>query len=750
MIWSACGFGLLLQLVAQCEGPSSVAGDANSDGAIDLLDYERFVACAGAIGAPLPDEECLALDFDDDSIIGFADFGGFQRAFATLPLCGDGRWAAAEGCDDGNNTSGDGCDAFCCLELAEPPAIRAAWSASSVGPLLFDGGPVDMLLDAGVTHFAVKMPSLRPEIGDGDRLTLERWSEKLNARGAKLWIFFNWFAVNEEPWLLPLVEPYVGPDGVETLLKPCPQSREFWERSIKARFVGVAEYASITDTKDFRFIPGFSEALDGVMLDPELYGFPGINRTYNDPCYCDSCFAGFFTDQAIPDVVPPRDERVAYLVANGLVDAYAEFERVRVLLLADECRAAFETAAPALDLKIGGTNLIRFDRSTFYVGLAQGFGTPTKPYYDLTQRTANYGFNASYPVFLNEVRDAGIFAVILPGLFLDRVPPDAVTDHFYTLAALSGGGWLDRTCMFGPLIDSLCFPAEEYLAAIALANAELDLLSADACHVSQYRGREFVPGCVNSEPYVTDGLIPLEPGPPAEQSPTFRRETGYFFHAVAGQPILFDICFIRFGSNDPGAGWWSLISPSGTMVASAPMNAPLNPAEIRATASETGVYSIILNTSFVHGFQFLDSSHPGSYGSVLGTQRLGVFQADAIPGPQFFAFVPPGESVVSIELKASASEGSVVQIFDERDPTVPLFDGCVDETLTSPVTFTVQNNNAGGEGVVLSFTIIRENLDGKGGGCGMAEDLSIRFLGGALPYLSQTRSGLFRSTVSGG
>ncbi len=638
------------------------------------------------------------------------------------------------GVDDGPGGGGGGSD--------DPPSgnlslIRAVYGGSNVAQMLGDGGPADMLLEDGLEHFAIKLNSLRVPVGGGTLFALQQWSQKLSESGAKLWVFFNWFSVLEHSWLLPLLEPYVGPDGVEVPLKPCPQSQDFWDRAITARFTAVAELTVPTHPD---YIPELATALHAIMLDPELYAFN--ERTYRDPCFCDGCFQAFFNLMGITDPVPPPDQRLAYLQDNStpqndLVQAYEDYEQVTVRSRAAACRAALRDVNP--DIAIGGTNLVRFDRSPFYVGLALGFGTAERPYYDWTQLTFTTGYNDALPALIEEVQSAGVHAVILPGLLMPRFPPPALADHYYTLAVETGGVWIDRSDNYGPELNFLCHPLGDYRQNIFAANAALDDYELDPSQAGPYSGAPFVPACLDLAPYDISGqLIPFEDGPPLDVGPLIRRETAYYFHADAGELLSFDVAMTEFGTNDTGSGWWILRAPDGGIMDSAPLTEALSPSLIRDTATTTGIHALIVNTSFVHGFRITNPSHPGSYRVILGNQRLGLFKAHLLqPEPQFYAYVPPGVTSVGLYLSASIGEASEVLIHDVRDQANPLFQQLIAGTVETTLTLGLGNDPAS-DGAVIQFSIRNPIVGG-------AEDLNITLTSGALPYLSQTRSGLFRN-----
>ena len=57
--------------------------DCNSDGWVDLIDYDDFDAClSGPVGG-LPQPECNCFDLDGDSDVDLSDIRQFQRLFTS-------------------------------------------------------------------------------------------------------------------------------------------------------------------------------------------------------------------------------------------------------------------------------------------------------------------------------------------------------------------------------------------------------------------------------------------------------------------------------------------------------------------------------------------------------------------------------------------------------------------------------------------------------------------------------------------
>ena len=59
---------------------TTVPGECNGDGNIDLDDYDDFAACLLGVGAGLG-IDCNCFDFDHDGDVTLKDFGGLQDDF---------------------------------------------------------------------------------------------------------------------------------------------------------------------------------------------------------------------------------------------------------------------------------------------------------------------------------------------------------------------------------------------------------------------------------------------------------------------------------------------------------------------------------------------------------------------------------------------------------------------------------------------------------------------------------------------
>lgn len=58
------------------------AGDCNTDGGVNLFDYDSFQACLAGPGGGLPTSECACFDINRDGTVDLQDFAQFQIGFS--------------------------------------------------------------------------------------------------------------------------------------------------------------------------------------------------------------------------------------------------------------------------------------------------------------------------------------------------------------------------------------------------------------------------------------------------------------------------------------------------------------------------------------------------------------------------------------------------------------------------------------------------------------------------------------------
>ncbi len=629
------------------------------------------------------------------------------------------------------NNTGVSTEATVTVTVGSPRNMRAIWANEDIDDLVDanGNGVLPELLDRGVKDFIIKLNLFDDPIHWSTRLRLEKWAAYLRDTDAKLWPIFNFYAANDTG-LTPYLEPYVNSDGQTLANTPCPTDVVFWRRAVTKRMLHLVDLAGFNPNYD-EPVPHLNDVVGGILFDVELYA--SEVRRWDTPCYCDQCFASFVAAQGITGAVPiDAAARHPFLVANGLDDDYEDFEQNAIRELAAATREAVHAINPCIT--IGGTALVR--ELTHYRGISQGLGSKRKPFVELSQQQFFDGYNDAVPAMQAFIEAQNIHADLVPGLWFRFFPPTNLQDHFYTAAVETEGVWLNRTSSFEHP-GELCHDADEYYAAIGFANDELERFEANPNHVSPLDAAPFAPACFEQEPYETDPtLMQLEPGPAVQTGMWIRKETAYLLDASVGETIAMDVEFRRIGSSDFGDGWWILLDPEGQQVASGAL-AEAQIGHVDHAVTTTGIHTLVVNASFVHAFRINNASHPGSYQRTGDNPRVNTWKGIFIDEPQLYAYMQDGETQFRISVEAAGGEPTQVIVRDARQPGNHLFDEIVgditggDELIERDITLPIANPNG---------TVLEVILRNPGG----ADDLEIRIDGGALPYISQTRSGLLQ------
>ncbi len=594
--------------------------------------------------------------------------------------------------------------------------IRAMYSSAETEHLEA-GALVDGAVTDGFTDFVVKFGLLESPLGVYDVVGLNAWIQKLDESGGRFWPAINWVSTSELAWIAPF-EAFVTADGVALPQTPCPTSEHFWTRSIAERGAALAAIALDHPT------------LEGMVVDVEMYH--SELRKYTGPSYSDTAFQAYIDSVAPGTALPPASQRYAWVSSHGGEQPYIDFQQALVRGLAADALAAIRSVNP--DFEVGGTGIIK-GGEWFYDAFALGFGTEQQPVYGFSQRYYRAGYSNDVQDFVAGYQARGIHAKLVMGLQLDYYPPDALANHFYTGAIETAGAWIYDASEFADgAQDDNCHTIEEYRSALQLANSELDAVRADPGHTSPLAAGPFVPACSDEDPVMPSTVyVPLEDGPVTTEELRVRQRTTYYFYATAGEPISFDLVLQRV-SSEYLTGWWILKGPDETTIDSGAWMPETSPALVRATAYETGLHALVIDPSWRFPVTITNASHPGSYTGALADGRLRLFRAHALGEPQLFAYVPPGVTDIGVTVLGHTGEQTHVAVVDQRDPGVVLFEATPQAVIDADFTLALPND-AGGDGVVLGVV-----LQDAGG----AEDFEFKIRSGALPFLSQTRSGLLR------
>ncbi len=298
--------------------------------------------------------------------------------------------------------------------------------------------------------------------------------------------------------------PLVDATGRAYPETPSPLDREFWNQSIKRRFVQLAELAR-------------TEPIAGVVIDFEMYG---ADVTLYDPVGCidysDLAFNGFLQQQVLALEQVPTAERAAWLAEKNLGEKYEAYYRGTLEAICRDIEQATHAANP--DFIIGfytwGHN------SPFWESCARGFGTMTMPVLLWPGTTYTMGHSA------REVDDQvrlleriGAHAVFIPGLWLWQFHPDNLAANAYLCGKHAGGYWLygiysmwpeTATRRKVPHVD-----ADAFWAALSRANREIQAVRKDPRRQNALKVDPDRPVFSEVDPTAVTGpvaLRPLSPG----------------------------------------------------------------------------------------------------------------------------------------------------------------------------------------------------------------------------------------------
>ncbi len=147
------------------------------------------------------------------------------------------------------------------------------------------------------------------------------------------------------------------PGKAHTMQFACPLSEEYWRADILTRLEPVARHP--------KFI--------GAVIDLEMYKTGSPNK-YTTPCFCDSCVAGFVTengDMAALSTAAIAD-RYSFSKENGFYEAYAAWQKREVTKIFTKIRESLHAINP--NLIIG--NMPGYE---WLPGITEGLGTPQMP-----------------------------------------------------------------------------------------------------------------------------------------------------------------------------------------------------------------------------------------------------------------------------------------------------------------------------------------------------------------------------------
>ena len=393
--------------------------------------------------------------------------------------------------------------------------------------------------------------------------------------------------------LVPGGRCYVNGAGVALTKTPCPIDPEFWEMVVTNRWLLAARES-------------LEHQIDGVVLDPEMYGadeagFPGY-------CYCEYCFRGFLDNRQFKIDTPAAAERVKWLRAKGLATEYRAWQRQRAAALARGTEQAVHAVNP--DLVLG---VLMLDANNWYTNAwALGFGKPGMPVIAFSENTYGTGATSYIAQTRSRFKELGAAAVLCPGLWLQRFEVKDLAGQLFHVAQGSAGFWVFTTYGLSlpaeetPTNDySLRPPHEQYLEAFRLAGSELDRqLQEGAAFVPKLvavqrqaspRASLSAAGLLGAAEVNLRPLVPRGRSAPLPPKPTLLRYGAvYYLLASAGQQIAGELTGVRAGHQEK-APVFALIAPGGEVVAEGVMKLG-EPVPLKVTAGAAGVYKLAITT----------------------------------------------------------------------------------------------------------------------------------------------------------
>ena len=393
--------------------------------------------------------------------------------------------------------------------------------------------------------------------------------------------------------LVPGGRCYVNGSGDPRTKTPCPIDPVFWDKVVTKRWLLVAKQS-------------LAHVIDGTILDPEMYGadssgFPGY-------CYCSGCFREFLDGQGLKTATPAPAERVGWLRAKGLEKEYREYKKQRAEALARGTEQAVHAVNPDLVLGV----LMLDGNSWYYNAWARGFGKPGMPVIAFSENTYGTGATSYIAQTRARFKELGAYAVLCPGMWLQRFEVKDIPGHLFHMAQGSAGYWLFTTYGFSLPAEevptnhySLRPPHEQYLDAFRLAGSELDRQSKEgdgfvakltATHrQASPRASLSALGWLGAAEVKLRPLVARGRSSPLPAKPTWLRYGAvYHLFASAGQEIAGDLVGRKTGHQEK-APVFALIAPGGDVVAEGVMKLG-EPVPLKVKAAETGVYKLAITT----------------------------------------------------------------------------------------------------------------------------------------------------------
>ena len=348
-----------------------------------------------------------------------------------------------------------------------------------------------------------------------------------------------------------------------------------------------------------------AHAIDGWGLDPEMYGadysgFPGY-------CYCEGCFREFLQYRTLGADKSPVSRRstASWLQQQQMGQSYMAWQEQKAEAFARRTEQAIHKINP--DLLIG-VLVLDVDK-WYYNAWARGFGTVKMPAVAFSESTYSSGATKYLHQAKEHFRQIGAHVKLCPGMWLRKFPVNEIASQLFYMAQESAGYWVFTTYGLAlaaekvPTNDySWSRPHEQYLDAFHLTSAELDRQVKEGKGFTpklQLAQRRAAPPAISAAAALVGSMRPLDPKGQSERpadGPThLRYQAVFYLHATAGDTVMATLASYPEGIQDDAPAY-SLVAPSGWILAEGILTLTNPPLDLNVTATETGLYKLALRT----------------------------------------------------------------------------------------------------------------------------------------------------------
>jgi hypothetical protein len=545
--------------------------------------------------------------------------------------------------------------------------------------------------------------------------SVKTWARLCGQHGIHFMPVINFWGSHEISWMKP--GSNLVYNQTEYKKTPCPFSENTYRQLIHNRILSLANLS--------REVP-----VAGVLIDFEMYGADTLH--FPDHCVCDHCFGQFQSSRSSQENID-ISKRYAYLQKNNLLKSYRRFFENRVIGFAAETAAAVARIAP--DLYIGGLDMdwdlsleLNWNQpdSFFYNALIRGLGTDAKKTLVFTERTYQTGYSDYMKKTAQRFAKSEFPAKLIVGIWQDKIPPEHLAEQYYYVSKETGGYWIYSLELLSEQSQSSppLFEKDSYWQAAKHANKEIDSLCSDPNHKTSLVLRSFtapvVPINLGKIVFEKVRYIYHENRTELHQIPVKLRYLNYLvFYAERGDEILFETMFSpRRGSGAPFIET-VLLNEDGVVIARGQAHRTSR-AELKASATYSGNYFIAIE-SYGNTAEIVKCSHPYS---IQASQTVHLLEPDW----EIKFFKPSGSRQIVLMIDTDGIGESVnALIINEQGHLITRRTIARNETIRL----------TGLDSEPTIFKLLIEPTEKA-----YFEDVRVRIVSGAVPYLSPWKSGL--------